>query len=311
MKRFLPFTIACLIGVQANAQIQLERSEMLPLGSTFSVLEVDDITVIDTTLQGEDVVWDFTALEPYSEEFYTAVIKAPAEVEGIVSPDVNYVLWWDDDYYFGYQLSDTTSKLAETAMSIYNPALAELAFPMAQGTTRTTRTEGDDFYFDYVFKVVGTGSLKLPSGEFPALLVRYTYSYSDGYAYSYYRWLHADNGSILIDYYPADPENEEDEGYAEYLFDITLGANKKELAESKLLINNPVVDFLNVSFTVSNASETTYQLATISGQILKTGTVDSNSFSVDMSEYATGIYLLTVQTAGQAPVAVRVLKTAN
>lgn len=278
---------------------------MMPFGTVVHYATPTDISVLDTTLQGADVTWDFTALQNAdATNDKTTTIASPASTPyASTYPTSNYVEVERTDssgtekglVYNYFKLTDTTlerlgaQSVYTGSSSIYSDTQVEYFFPTTYGTTHndTWASSASSFGGTYNLECVGYGTLKLPSGTYNnVLLVRV--KMTELLTYKLYFW-YAENGAVLACY-----ENMSFMGsFGFYANGTPTGI--KETAVADVHFTNPVQNTLNVKIDKINAPELNYTLSNINGQSIQTGkTANEGTLSLDVSSLPQGVYIFTV-----------------
>lgn len=300
----------------AQAQPSLTCNEMLPFGSTLNFSYAASFSVIDTTIQGANVTWNFSALSPSATTGPIVQIVNPASTpNGIAFPDANYCYKETPTAYRYFKLSsDKFERIGSFTSSLrtYTDSQIEMTFPFALNTANNDTWEtSSGGTGDYDFNCIGYGTLVLPSGTYNAFLTRVftTSALADLYSYM---WYSSDNGAILLQYIIGD-------GFfystsAMYINSLTIDVSENKVVES-IKYNNPVDNTLNVSFEAQDVSEIEYVLTNTVGGIVMNGTVatvpsQANSLSLDVSSLKPGMYFMTIRSAktGYKPEVIKVIK---
>src|ERR1700733_10325443 len=78
MKKIFTILFVLFVGV-TFAQPTLLSTELATPGNTFYYKHIQNLNVIDTSLQGANQTWNFTALTNTSDSDYTITIVNPAQ----------------------------------------------------------------------------------------------------------------------------------------------------------------------------------------------------------------------------------------
>jgi hypothetical protein len=300
------YTIIICIFISAltlKAQPVLNSSEMLPFNSECNYSHPNGFSIIDTTIQGTNRMWDFHTITPdIAQGTYEITIMDPASTPyGVSYPNSNYCLKeMPGSTYNYYNLNsaawERVGSSDSTGGSHYSDTQKELVFPLQYGTTNsdTWESDGSSFPGTYDLKCIGTGTLKLPNATYTnALFVRAYLVNSFLELYSYF-WYSSDNGAVLLQYIPGDgfwvPET------AIYLTSMTIGVEENEVAY-KVYYNNPVDDKLNLTFVSNQNAVMEYTVINSMGDILdrssfRTSVQQTNKLELDFSRYSSGIYFV-------------------
>lgn len=297
-----------------SAQSTLTKNKMMSPGSTVFYAEPSDISVIDTTLQGENIVWDFTGLtDADPTKVLSTSIETPENTPyASTYPTSNYVQVERNVLngveqgltYNYFSLTDTKMErlgrksVYTSSASIYSDPQVEYVFPLTYNTENndTWASDASSFGGTYHLKCIGYGALKLPSATYNnVLLVRALLN--ELFTYKCYFWYNADNGAVLAVY-----ENMSFFGtYGMYATGVTLDVKEKTFIES-IKYNNPVDNNLYVRFGAKDISEIHYEVINTIGSKLLSGTTatlpsQENTLSVDVNTLNSGMYFLKLSSS--------------
>lgn len=307
MKKITLHTIAfLLISTIILAQPTLNRNEMLPFGSVMVEKYTDDYSIINTSIQGSGVIWDFSKLTnnlipelvlnivdpastPYSADF-TNSNYAYKEVSGGIT---NY-------RYFN--LTDTKMERVGSYvfnLNTYSDPQTEYIFPLSLGVSNedTWESTNSSLGGTYDLECVGDGTLILPSGTYNAIMVKahITEFILDFYVYF---WYSSDNGAILTEYVVGDGLFTADSAF--YLGSLTLGVPKNNFI-SNFNYNNPITNDFTLNFQSLNSDKYSYTVFNSIGQNVLQGNLNSNegtmkSFKIDFSTLPSDLYYFTLKS---------------
>ena len=180
------------------AQVELSSNTLPPFGTVISYLSCPPM-MIDTTIQGSDVTWNFGSLS-------TGVsVKTHSFMDPASTPyasnftNANYARMVTDfggTRYYYYDKTITYLELVGIwSSSSSNVSLTQLVFPMMLGTQHTSNW-GD---ISISIAGIGTGTLVLPTGTYTdVVMVRRIQIDDQGTFYNFYEWYSSDNGSLLL-----------------------------------------------------------------------------------------------------------------
>lgn len=322
MKKITLHTTAlCFLAVLTQAQPSLLSSEMLPFGSVMTEKSVMNLTVVDTTIQGAGVTWNFSA--------FTNNTSNPDLVVNIVNPSTTPYASNFPSANYGYKevqgaatnyryFSLTTAKMERVGsyvsnVNTYTDPQVEYVFPLALGTTNydTWANTNSSTGGTYDLKCVGTGTLIIPSGSYNALLVRVhlTESFIDIYAYY---WYSSDNGAILVSYIAGDGFFIAESAY--YLGSLSIDVEENEFI-TDIRYNNPVENEFTLYFESKSNAVYAYDVMNATGQNILEGSLESingntEKLSVDFSNLRSGIYFFSIrpENSGQKPKTLKIVK---
>jgi len=324
MKKIFTLIILCTTLFTVSAQQTLLSSEMLQFGSVMDLRYSTSLSLIDTTIQGTNVTWNFSTLTDdvnYTDQIIT--ITNPASTPyGSTFPTSNYCYLETGNGSTAYRYFNlTTDKLERVGsytsiLKTYTDPQTEYVFPTAYGTVNndtwnnTSSTTGGS----YGLKCIGTGTLILPSGTYNALMVR-ARLVEGPYAFDVYFWYSSDNGAMLLEYFVGDGFVAG--SWAFYLHALTttgISSYDNDLI-SDLRYNNPVENNLSLSLKSKNNEVYTYSVVNTIGQTFLTDEFAINAgntetINLDLSNLPAGIYLLNLYTSnsGKACKSIKLIK---
>jgi len=307
MKRtFLALALAFSV-LTIHAQQQLLRSEVLPFGSTMTHKSVLNFSVIDTTIQGANAVWNFGSLkvDPDIGDLIEKVVDPKSTPYADKFKNSNYAYKETLDGETGYSYFNLTNTKLERVGSYfdeentYSDPQIEEVFPLGLGTVSNDpwASTNSTFGGDYNLKCIGTGKLTIPGGTYNAILVRvFLYELIEEYVYY---WYDSDNGAILLFYKPGDGFWSDEE--ARYMSSLTNGIDDMEILTS-LQYNNPVKNDFVLNFKSNNGIVHSYVLTNALGQEVNSGQAamsgNNETVNLDFSSYDPGIYFLSLKSEG-------------
>ena len=327
MKRKLLLFI--YLGLLCSAYAQspvLTRNSYVSPGAVWKMADGANLSAINTSIQGENVVWDFRGLQNANTNTIHLYYKEPSGTEFELDfPEANFVTL-EEDYstsdvlmfskYSYWKLTDTKMekvgyKYLNQPLVSYSDYQTELVFPMQYGTTAsdTWDNSASSYGGTIDFECVGYGTLMLPDATFHNVFM-VSYDLFEVFTTKIYMW-YAENGALLIQYNPS------------FLFSSALYAlqeinsgtteiKQQQIAES-IHYNNPVKDILNVNIEMNNSAALNFTLTNISGNIVMKNSAVAffgvNTFDFDISNLPVGIYFLTINsTNNNEPIVLKVVK---
>lgn len=313
---FLGF--ACTLGIYA--QPQLTSDEMLPFGSFMEFYYADNYAIIDTSIQGADVTWDFSGLDDIAGEDLTVTIVDPAETaHGDDFPESNYAYHEEATSYNAYRYFLLSTEQMERVGSYYGGDVntftntqEEYIFPFELGTTNIDTWDNTASGFgggDYNLKCVGYGTLILPDVTFEdALMVRVNLTEGDIIDIWAYVWYSSENGAILLNYIDGDGFWIGDQAQYAHNVDVFVGVEEIEFSPT-IKYNNPVTDLLQLSFT-GQSGEGKYIIIDQLGQTVLSGDIGQGSTGLDIATHAlnNGIYSVVLSAGENVQSAIRFVK---
>ena len=313
MKPLLTLIPASLLSLSLFAQPSLQSAEMLPIGNTINMRILQHFDLIDTTLQGANATWDFTALSvDLGQPAFNMTVVDPATTPGAADfPTSNYAYRESPNNYYRY-FNLTPTKMERlgsytNAPSIFIDPQIEYVFPLALGTTNTDTWETFVANGTYSLRCIGTGTLMLPGVTFSdALMVRVHVAAGTSGAKAYF-WYSSENGAILLQYVVNNGSSP-----PSGLFAQGIAAGVGELANAAgATVNNPVADELVLSIQ-SPQPVMQYSILSVTGALQRNGQIAAGSSEERMwvSDLAPGMYVLMLhsQQGAAATQALRFLK---
>lgn len=318
MKRKLQFLTILCFPAFFHAQMTLERTEMLAFGSVMTMKAIDNIDAIDTSIQGPNVVWNFSNLTVNSSlgDLIVEIVEPASTPYGSNFPTSNYAY---KETPLAYRYFDLTNSKMERVgsysstglLKTYSDNQIEYVFPTVYGTVSndTWMNDASSFGGVYNLEIIGTGTLNLPSGTHNALMARVYLE--DGFlTLTNYYWYSADDGSILIQYIPGD-------GFfvgpnARYLSGLTAGNEILENIGSFNMVN-PISDVISCSFENNSGEQLFYHIFDLFGKEIAMGEVISSNKSskieAEVSNFKSGLYFLNITSAnGEGFKTVKIIK---
>jgi hypothetical protein len=274
---------------------------MLPFGSVMRFKYVQNTYDIDTTIQGENVTWNFSNLINSSNPEYSITVVEPSKTpKGASFTDANYA--WAESTPTAYRYFNLSSAKMQrvgsysSSVNTYNDPQIEYVFPLTYGTTSydTWDNTNSSWGGTYDFKCIGYGKLTTPGGTFNnVLLVRAMVSEGELYTIPAYFWYDADNGAPLLTYSPGD-------GffigaYATYMTVLNTSVNEAK-STSIVRYNNPVNNMLNLVLDNNQNELCNYVVYNTLGQAMQSGTEASSAMRIDVSALPAGTYFLSLNT---------------
>lgn len=306
MKRtLLPVLLA--LASPLLAQPQLTSGEMLGFGSVMNFSYADNYAIIDTTIQGAGVTWDFSDLDAIGGQDFTMEIVDPVTTShGDDFPEANYAYHEDygsDDAYRYFILSDEQLERIGSysgSVNTYTNSQEEYIFPLEVGVSNIDTWDNTLSSFgggDYNLTCVGSGTLILPDDTYEdALMVRVYLSEGDFIEVTAYFWYSSENGAILLTYYDGDGFWIGDSGIFLTSLDVVSEVEEENDPAVVMQYNNPVNDVLHIRFQSYTFIPLTYSVVNITGEIVANGTYDASasyeSLDIPAAEFSAGIYHL-------------------
>jgi hypothetical protein len=310
MKKIFTLVLLCATVYTVSAQQTLLSNEMLQFGSVLDFRYTNSLSVIDTTIQGTNATWDFSALTDdvnYTDLLIT--ISNPASTPfASTFPLSNYCYVENNSGSTAYRYFNLTADKMErvgsftTSAKIYSDPQTEYVFPTTYGTVNddTWQNSSSTTGGSYGIKCIGSGTLILPSGTYNALLVRVRLV-EGPYAFDVYFWYSSDNGAMLLEYFIGDGFVAN--SWAFYLHSLTtnVSINEDDLI-SDLRYNNPVDNNLTLSFRSEKNEDYTISVINTIGQTFELDKLSMNAgntetVNVDLSNFSAGIYLLNIHSS--------------
>lgn len=308
MKRNTFALLALFAPTCLFSQISLTRSEMLPVNSVFTLKTVTDYSLVDTTIQGENKTWDFTGLtiDPQGTVL-TVTIKDPSKTaKGSEFTNSNYGYYESpNDAYRYFNLTDNkmerVGSYAAQTLKKYDDPQIEYVFPMVYGTQNsdTWTNNISSFGGTYSLTCIGSGTLKLPSGSFEALMVRVNVN-EGGFEINSYFWYSATDGSILIQYLIGDGFFTQTAAKYQTFKSVGITEIQKDIVQFKMV--NPVLNELNFTFN-STQPNLNFVITDLQGKVIQKANISSSLENVEVSEDVSklikGMYVIQVYSGDE------------
>lgn len=315
MRHITSITLS-ILAISLSAQPVLNSNEMLPFGSVMNLWPTGNSWVtIDTTVQGANVVWDYSALDHWTQnnpDLHISVVDPSTTPYASSFPNSNYA--WQEEPNSAYRYFNLSGSSLQRvgsrsgALNVYSNPQVEMIYPLQLGTTNTD-TWNNTFSTTggtYSLHCVGTGTLILPSGTWPdALMVRVWVTEGDYNPYLGFIWYSSTNGAILVQHigqYLSDLDLWVPDTY--HLNSISAGVTEHAALE---LLNwqNPVTDELRLETRSQHGGQRPWRLVGLTGQVMNSGNFVSTSGSVDrwsipVNDLASGMYVLWIGDANEA-----------
>ncbi len=293
-----------LFSWNAYSQVQLDSSEVLPFGSTYVLKGISNLNVIDTTIQGPNVTWDFSALTANSSILNVTVMDPNATPYGAFVSNTNYA--FKETPATAYRYFHVTSTKMErvgsysgSTLKTYSDPQIEYVFPMQYNTSNmdTWNNSSSSTGGTYAFTCIGTGTLILPNGSHEAILTRVQLIENFNTIDAYY-WYDGNNGSILAFVINPGLFNGYQGSYQSSLIQSTAGNEEFEVIMNTVY-QNPVQENLYVSTKNYSGSDINYTIFDANGKLISTGKAqnepdDTAVIDTHVADLAPGIYLLTL-----------------
>lgn len=308
MKKLLLSLCLSIASLLTIAQVKLTSDEMLPFGSVMTQKSVMDLTVIDTTIQGANSTWNFSALTPNTATSDMVVtISNPANTpNGSAFTNSNYAyreVQGPNTAYRYFALSSSKMERVGSYLSninIYSDPQVEYIFPLQLGASNndTWASTNSSFGGTYDLTCIGTGTLVLPGNSYNALMVRV--HFIEGFIEFYaYFWYSSDNGAILLTYNTGDGLIIDP--YGLYLASLTIDIEENSYL-SEINYTNPVTNNFSLHFQTKINSQNSFRILNSQGQEIYKGSMESlagikKSLEIDFSSYGAGIYFMNIYSA--------------
>jgi hypothetical protein len=314
--RHITSIAVAFFSVSLSAQPVLNSNEMLPFGSEMTLWPSGNSwVVIDTTIQGANAVWDFSALDHWTSnnpDLHLTVVDPSTTPYASSFPSSNYA-WMEapNTAYRYFNLSGSSLQRVGSytgAQNVYSDPQVEMVYPLQLGTTHTD-TWDNTFSTTggtYSLRCVGTGTLILPSGTWQdALMVRVWVTEGTYDPYLGFFWYSSTNGAILVQHigqYMADVPVWYPDTY--HLNSLSVGVEEHPALEL-LTWQNPVTDALRIKTRSQHGGERPWRVVGLTGQVMNSGTFSStsgniDSWSIDVNDLASGLYMLWIGDANEA-----------
>lgn len=305
MKKPLLTLFLCSLLLSVYAQPSLLSSEMLPFGSVMNQKTILNFNVIDTTIQGANATWNFSALQPNTTVVanYVTIANPSQTPYGASFPTANYAYIEGPATAYRY-FNLTPAKMERVGsyfsnLNTFNDPQTEYVFPLALGVSNNDTWDNTNSSFGgtYDLTCIGYGTLVLPSGSYNALMVRVMFDEGGLLVFTNYFWYSSDNGAILIQYTAGDGTFVPEQG--RYLTSFTTAINENELVDN-LYYNNPVQNNLQLHFTCKEPVQLHYTLTNSVGETVLAGeyaaTTTLQQLDIDFNHFAQGFYFLSLRS---------------
>ena len=141
MKQCFTLASAVFFSLTLSAQSPLLSSQMLAVGNTVNTRVVQHFDILDTTIQGANATWDFTALSvDLGQPAISMTIVDPATTPHASDfPTANYA--WRENETNYYRYFHLTSEKMERigslppASHVYSDPQIEYVYPLGMGTS--------------------------------------------------------------------------------------------------------------------------------------------------------------------------------
>ena len=287
--------IACFIG-SAQTSV-LNSSEMLPPGSVVTQRVMANVGILDTTIQGQNVNWNFTAITPSGAAPFDNEYMLPSSTPHPTTfPASNYVVYETEvPRYSYYSLTSTSwSRVGGwvTSATTYSDPQVEMTFPLTYGTSNTDTWANTESSFGgtFTFNCIGTGTLELPGHTYNDVLMVRGIAF-ELFNVKFYTWYDANSGAPLIVYFPGDgvfvPTG------AAYATSVSVGV-EEVTADLGLRIHTLVQDRLPVTYTSSQPLD--WSIVDASGRRFANGRFPATNSAVteflDVTQLPAGLYII-------------------
>ncbi len=272
------FTLCFLfVSFYVSAQPSLLSSEMATPGMVFTYKHVAAFNMIDTTIQGPNMTWDFSAATATADPDYLNTIIDPANINEADSfPGANWGLMEGPGEYYFFQKSSTQMERLGSydpvdGYTYYSNTQIEYMFPMVIGQSFTdvsvSTNNGSTTQGNYSFDCMGYGTLIAPGHTYPDVLMTRVTLDIGFISITSYIWYDSNNGMPVFDYVPGDggfiPEA------AIWLNSVTSGIEDAHTFVN-VLYSNPVNDLISVRIPDAGFP-VNYELTDIQGRKIAEG----------------------------------------
>lgn len=294
---------ACaLCSMSSFSQVQLNSSEFLPFGSTYVLKGISNLSVIDTTIQGSNVTWDFSTLTANSTILNVSIVDPATTPHGAFISNTNYAFKESPTVAYRY-FNLTTTKMERvgsysgSTLKTYSDPQIEYTFPMEYSTTNidTWNNSSSSTGGTYAFDCIGSGTLILPNGSHEAILTRV--KVIEGFVtIDAYYWYDATNGSFLAFVINPGIFTGYQGSYQSSLIQSTAGNEEFEVIMNAVY-QNPVQENLYVSVKNYTGEDLNYTVFDLNGKLIFSGKAQNDSddtaiIETNVSELSKGVYLL-------------------
>lgn len=315
MHHTLPLIVLALTATSVFPQAVLTSDEMAPPGTITRYKDINNLSVVDTNLQGANVTWNFSGITGPTDYSLIVTIREPGETpHGDQFPTANYA--YQEAPGAAYRYFQLTPSLMQrvgsfsTNLNTYQDPQVEYVFPLQLGTTNldTWDNTNSSSGGTYGLECIGTGTLILPTGTWPdALMVRVTLT--EWSTFNVYFWYSSQDGSILLQYFAGD--NFFFPLMGRYLGDYsTVAIEEAHELISDIRFANPVTDRFELLCVPRIGGQMAVDVMDPLGRIIHSEQVatapgQTLSWGVDVSGLAAGLY--QVRLHNDKAVATRIL----
>jgi hypothetical protein len=284
-----------------SAQPVLNSSEMLAPGNTTYMRFLQNFSAVDTTIQGANAVWDFTAMmpDPQQAQYAYTIVEPSSTPNASTFPSANYAYWENGlDYYRYFNLTPTFMERVGSYTQgpyVFQDPQKEFVFPMTLGTTNTDDWWGVADGGQYRINCVGYGTLHVPGAVLEDVLMVRAKVNGTLYNVDMYFWYSSDDGRILMQFIQSNIVTQS------LYYDGFAMAMHEGTAYQTALLGNPVISSLDFVLGTS-PGPLQYNIISTSGAILGQGQIAGMAGvveSIDVSGYASGVYVLQLLKSGQ------------
>ncbi|MCB0768446.1 MAG: hypothetical protein KDB95_14650 [Flavobacteriales bacterium] len=292
--------IAALTSLRAQSYT-LTANEQLPIGSTYTLREVQNLAAIDTTL-GQNVTWQFNDLIATATTSVVDFLAPGATPYGASFPTADHCVHESGIPRYSYfsNTADSMSRIGYYAgsLAIYSDPQVELVYPVQYGDSNSDTWANSALTFPgtYDYDVVGTGTLILPSGTWnDVLLLRLRLE--NVFPIVQYVWMSATNGANLLLYMQSSFF-----GPASALMLTSLEVGISDHAqELELRLHAPSNGMLPLTY--ANAGSLGYRVLDPAGRLITTGRLAASAQPrtelIDITALGAGLHLIEVAGDGQ------------
>lgn len=295
MRNFFLF-ICVSICPTLFAQVELLSSD-LPEFGTVVTYRWCNFNMNDTSMQGSDVIWDFSSLVA-SGTVKTHTYMDPASTPyGLDFNDANYAMMFQTASVFWYHYYNKTDDLLDQ-VGVWNDwsqnfVTPVLVFPMTLGTSSTSIQSA---YWSTSLTGVGTGTLLLPSGTYPnVVMVRRHDVYEPSYSTNY-KWYDTESGVALLS---VTASNDELAPYDFMLMTDIYTGMEESTVSAELRCVNPVSDMLELIYGQDLHGSADLVITDHIGRSLRTSSISiapgQQRARLFVGDLPGGCYLLTLR----------------
>ncbi|MFI5170739.1 MAG: T9SS type A sorting domain-containing protein [Chitinophagales bacterium] len=308
MKKILPCLFLLAGYFTSYTQPQLLSDEMMAVGGEWHLHEIANIYEIDTTIQGADVTWDFTAFLDGGSDFNIEIVDPTSTAHGDDFPDANYCYKETPGNSYRYFKRDADKMMrvgsytTANGVNTFTDPQTEFVFPLELGAENLDTWDNTLSGFGggiYNIWCIGYGTLILPDLTFTdVLMVRVRISEGDLYEVPVYFWYSSDNGAILCEYIDGDGFWIGTGGYYIYeLEEAPVAINDDWVMDLKY--NNPVSDIFHLSFATEISSTINYSIINALGEEVYTEVAQHEQFhdlKINFNNFAAGLYTVIISS---------------